>query len=91
LAAVAAYCIRYKVHGIFCRVDALAVAMHEDFGSRDLDLNERQMRIAVFVGAHPRIDVRMCGEGYACARDVAAIEAEDAEGGASQDDDVQDM
>lgn len=80
-----------KVYGISCRVDALAVAMHEDFGSRDLDLNERQMRIAVFVGAHTSIDVRMYGENYACARDAATIEAEDAKGGANQDGDGQDM
>ena len=49
-----------------CRIDALAEAMHEDFGSRSLlQLFQRQLRLAAFVGAHVSEDLRMhalCGE-----------------------------
>lgn len=83
------------LHGAhICRLDALAVALHEDFGSRSKHLDDRQMRFAAFVGAHPSADVRIFGDHYICARDCAEeaeAEAEDDAAGGSPDEDVQDM
>jgi hypothetical protein len=74
-----------------CRVDALAVALHEDFGSRSTHLGDRQMRLAAFVGAHPSADVRIFGEHHVSARDSSVDDAEDNAAGGGPDDDVQDM